>query len=69
VNTNSNAYIENRLAQEFVSVGQRAVVRAHESAYQPAYTPSHAGTNRVHRSRPELLNAQIDDGFRPFRVF
>jgi hypothetical protein len=33
------------------------------------YSPTRARTNQLHRSRAALMSAQIDDGFRPFRVF
>ena len=69
MNTALNASIENRLAKEFVSVVQQAVVVADEAAFQPAYAPTRARANQLHRSRAALMNTQIDDGFRPFRVF
>jgi hypothetical protein len=69
MNTALNASIETRLPKEYVSVGQQAVVGANESEFQPAYAPTRARANQLHRSRAALLSTQIDDGFRPFRVF
>jgi hypothetical protein len=69
MNTALNASIENRFAIEFVSAGRRAVVGTNESGFQPAYAPVHASAKQLHRSRAALTSTQIDDGFRPFRVF
>jgi hypothetical protein len=69
MNTALNASIENRPAKEYVSVGQQAVVAANESRMQPTSALARATANQLHRSRAGILNTQIDDGFRPFRVF
>jgi hypothetical protein len=69
MNSAVNAYIENRLAKEFVSFGQQVVVGTPESGFQPAYAPAYARANQLHRPRAALMNTQIDAGFRPFRVF
>jgi hypothetical protein len=69
MNTALNASIENRLAKEYVSVGQQVVVGTPESGFQSAYVPARARLNQLNQSRAAILNTQIDDGFRPFRVF
>jgi hypothetical protein len=69
MNTTPNASIENRLAKEYVSVGQQVVVDTHESGFQSAYVTARARLNQLNQSRAAILNTQIDDGFRPFRVF
>jgi hypothetical protein len=68
VNTALNASIENGPTQESVSLAQQAL-GTHEWTLQPAYALTRASSIQLNRSRVALLNTQIDDGFRPFRVF
>jgi hypothetical protein len=69
MNTVLNGAIEKRLAKDYRAVVQQAVVEPSESGLRWEYSPTRARTNQLHRSRAALMSAQIDDGFRPFRVF